>query len=72
MENKLKELKKRANEEETNEELKEMIEINNNKIIKQINIITGQQSKRFKQHMQENEAILKNVIMNDDEDSKLY
>ena len=70
LENKLKELKKRANEEETNEELKEMIEINNNKIIKQINIITGQQSKRFKQHMQENEAILKNVIMNDDEDSK--
>ena len=47
-----------------------MIEINNNKLIKQINIITGQQSKRFKQHMQENEAILKNVIMNDDEDSK--
>ena len=70
LENKLKELKKRSNEEETNEELKEMIEINNNKIIKQINIITGQQSKRFKQHMQENEAILKNVIMNDDEDSK--
>ena len=70
LENKLKELKKRANEEETNEELKEMIEINNNKLIKQINIITGQQSKRFKQHMQENEAILKNVIMNDDEDSK--
>ena len=70
LENKLKELKKRANEEETNEELKEMIEINNNKIIKQINLITGQQNKRFKQHMQENEAILKNVIMNDDEDSK--
>ena len=69
LENKLKELKKRANEEEANEELKEMIENNNNKIIKQINIITGQQSKRFKQHLQENEAILKNVIMNDDEDS---
>ena len=69
MENKLKELKKRANEEEANEELKEMIENNNNKIIKQINIITGQQNKRFKQHMQENEAILKNVIMNEDENS---
>ena len=70
LENKLKELKKRANEEETNEELKEMIEINNNKIMKQINILTGQQNQRFKKHMQENEAILKNVIMNDDEDSK--
>ena len=69
LENKLKELKKRANEEEPNEDLKEMIEINNNKIIKQINIITGQQNKKFKQHMQENEQILKNVIMNDDEDS---
>ena len=69
MENKLKELKKRANEEEANEDLKEMIEINNNKIMKQINIITGQQNKKFKQHMQENEQILKNVIMNDDEDS---
>ena len=70
LENKLKELKKRANEEETNEELKEMIEINNNKIMKQINILTGQQNQRFKKHMQENEAILKNVIINDDEDSK--
>ena len=70
LENKLKELKKRANEEETNEELKEMIEINNNKIMKQINILTGQQNQRFKKHMQENEAILKNVIMNDDDDSQ--
>ena len=70
LENKLKELKKRENEEEMNEEIKEMIESNNNKLIKQINIITGQQNKRFKQHMQENEAILKNVIMNEDEDSK--
>ena len=69
LENKLKELKKRENEEEMNEEIKEMIEDNNNKLIKQINIITGQQNKRFKQHMQENEAILKNVIMNEDEDS---
>ena len=69
LENKLKELKKRENEEEMNEEIKEMIENNNNKLIKQINIITGQQNKRFKQHMQENEAILKNVIMNEDEDS---
>ena len=69
LENKLKELKKRENEEEMNEEIKEMIESNNNKLIKQINIITGQQNKRFKQHMQENEAILKNVIMNEDEDS---
>ena len=69
LENKLKELKKRENEEETNEEIKEMIESNNNKLIKQINIITGQQNKRFKQHMQENKAILKNVIMNEDEDS---
>ena len=70
LENKLKELKKRSNEEETNEELKEMIEINNNKIMKQINILTGQQNQRFKKHMQENEAILKNVIMNDDDDSQ--
>ena len=70
LENKLKELKKRANEEETNEELKEMIEINNNKIMKQINILTGQQNQRFKKHMQENEAILKNVIMNDDDESQ--
>ena len=69
LENKLKELKKRENEEEMNEEIKEMIESNNNKLIKQINIITGQQNKRFKQHMQENESILKNVIMNEDEDS---
>ena len=69
LENKLKELKKRENEEEMNEEIKEMIESNNNKLIKQINIITGQQNKRFKQHMQENEAILKNVIINEDEDS---
>ena len=37
--------------------------------MKQINIITGQQDKIFKQHMKENEAILKNVIMNEDEDS---
>ena len=69
LENKLKELKRRENEEEMNEEIKEMIESNNNKLMKQINIITGQQNKRFKQHMQENEAILKNVIMNEDEDS---
>ena len=47
-----------------------MIEINNNKIMKQINILTGQQNQRFKKHMQENEAILKNVIMNDDDDSQ--
>ena len=70
LENKLKELKKRENEDEANEELKEMIENNNNKLMKQINIITGQQDKIFKQHMKENEAILKNVIMNEDEDSK--
>ena len=47
LENKLKELKKRENEEEMNEEIKEMIEDNNNKLIKQINIITGQQNKRL-------------------------
>ena len=69
IENKLKELKKQYNEDEMNEELKEMIEINNNKLIKQINIMTGQQNKRFKQHLEENKEILKNVIQNDDEDS---
>ena len=69
LENKLKELKKQSNEDEMNEELKEMIELNNNKIMKQINIITGQENKRFKQHLQENKEILKNVIQNDDEDS---
>ena len=69
LENKLKELKKQSNEDEMNEELKEMIEINNNKIMKQINIITGQQNKIFRQHLQDNKEILKNVIQNDDEDS---
>ena len=69
LENKLKELKKKSNEDEVNEELKEMIEINNNKIMKQISIMTGQQNKSFKQHLQENKEILKNVINNDDEDS---
>ena len=69
IENKLKELKKQYNEDEMNEELKEMIEINNNKLIKQINIITGQQNKRFKQHLEENKEILKNVIQIDEEDS---
>ena len=69
LENKLKELKRQSNEDEMNEELKEMIEINNNKIMKQISIMTGQQNKSFKQHLQENKEILKNVINNDDEDS---
>jgi hypothetical protein len=69
IENKLKELKKQYNEDEMNEELKEMIEINNNKLIKQINIMTGQQNKRFKQHLEENKEILKNVIQIDEEDS---
>ena len=67
LENKLKELKKEFNEDEMNEELKEMIEMNNNKIMKQINIITGQQNKRFKEHLQENKEILKNVINNDED-----
>ena len=69
IENKLKELKNQYNEDEMNEELKEMIEINNNKLIKQINIMTGQQNKSFKQHLEENKEILKNVIQNDEEDS---
>lgn len=66
LENKLKELKRQSNEDEMNEELKEMIEINNNKIMKQISIMTGQQNKRFQQHLQENKEILKNVINNDE------
>ena len=69
IENKLKELKKQFNEDEMNEELKEMIELNNNKLIQQINIMTGEQKKSFRQHMEENKEILKNVIQNDDEDS---
>ena len=71
IENKLKELKKQYNEDEMNDELKEMIEINNNKLIKQINIMTGQQNKRFKQHLEENKEILKNVIQNDEEEDSL-
>ena len=67
IENRLKELKKEANEEEMNEELREMIEINNNKIMKQISIMTGQQNKRFKEHLQQNKEILKNVINNDED-----
>ena len=70
LENKLKELKKQSNEDEINEELKEMIEINNNKIMKQISIMTGQERKRFKQHLQENKEILKNVINNDELSAK--
>ena len=68
IESKLKQLKKQFNEDETNEEIKEMIEINNSKLMKQINIMTGQQNKSFKQHLEENKEILKNVIQNDDED----
>ena len=67
IENRLKELKKEANEEEMNEELREMREINNNKIMKQISIMTGQQNKRFKEHLQQNKEILKNVINNDED-----
>ena len=67
IENRLKELKKEANEEEMNEELREMIEINNNKIMKQISIMTGQQNKRFKEHLKQNKEILKNVINNDED-----
>ena len=70
LENKLKELKKQSNEDEINEELKEMIEINNNKIMKQISIMTGQEKKRFKQHLQENKEILKNVINSDEVSAK--
>ena len=70
LENKLKELKKEANEDEMNEEIKEMIEINNNKIIKQINIMSGQENKRFKEHLQQNKEILKNVINNDEDMAK--
>ena len=66
LENKLKELKRQHHEDEMNEELKEMIEINNNKIMKQISIMT-QQSKRFKEHLQQNKEILKNVINNDED-----
>ena len=69
IESKLKQLKKQYNEDETNEEIKEMIELNNNKLMKQINIMTGQQNKSFKQHLEENKEILKNVIQNDEEDS---
>ena len=47
-----------------------MNELNNNKLMKQINIMTGQQNKSFKQHFEENKEILKNVIQNDEEDSK--
>ncbi len=70
LENKLKELKKQSQEDEMNEELKEMIEINNNKIMKQISVITGQQNKRFKEHLQQNKEILKNVINNDEDSVK--
>ena len=70
LENKLKELKKQSQEDEMNEELKEMIEINNNKIIKQISIMTGQQNKRFKEHLQQNKEILKNVINNEEDSMK--
>ena len=70
IESKLRQLKKQYNEDETNEEIKEMIELNNNKLMKQINIMTGQQNKSFKQHLEENKEILKNVIQNDEEDSK--
>ena len=38
LEKKIKELKKQFNEDEMNEEIKEMIENNNNKIMKQINL----------------------------------
>ena len=69
IENKLKELKKQYNEDEMNEELKEMIEINNNKLIKQINIMSGIQNKKFKEHLEQNKQILKNVIQNDEEES---
>ena len=69
IESKLRQLKKQYNEDETNEEIKEMIELNNNKLMKQINIMTGQQNKSFKQHLEENKEILKNVIQNDEEDS---
>ena len=68
IESKLRQLKKQYNEDETNEEIKEMIELNNNKLMKQINIMTGQQNKSFKQHLEENKEILKNVIQNDEED----
>ena len=70
IESKLRQLKKQYNEDEINEEIKEMIELNNNKLMKQINIMTGQQNKSFKQHLEENKEILKNVIQNDEEDSK--
>ena len=70
LENKLKELKNQAQEDEMNEELKEMIEINNNKIMKQISIMTGQQKKKFKEHLQQNKEILKNVINNDEDSVK--
>ena len=46
-----------------------MIELNNNKLMKQINIMTGQQNKSFKQHLEENKEILKNVIQSNEEDS---
>ena len=69
IESKLRQLKKQYNEDETKEEIKEMIELNNNKLMKQINIMTGQQNKSFKQHLEENKEILKNVIQNDEEDS---
>ena len=51
IESKLRQLKKQYNEDETNEEIKEMI-------------------KSFKHHLEENKEILKNVIQNDEEDSK--
>ena len=70
IESKLRQLKKQYNEDETNEEIKEMIELNNNKLMKQINIMTGLQNKSFKHHLEENKEILKNVIQNDEEDSK--
>lgn len=63
LEAKLKELKKQYKEDEMNDEIKEMIENNNHKIIKEINKITGQQNKDFKEHLNENKEILKNVII---------
>ena len=38
--------------------------------MKQINIITEQQNKRFKEYLQENKEILKNVINNDEDLAK--
>ena len=72
LESKLKELKKAYKEDETNEELKNMIEDNNKKLIEEINKLSGASNKEFHKRIEDNKNILKHVIMKDNnkEDNK--